>query len=69
MGAVALPFRLLGNPGVVDDALVHFGKHPACRARRLGMIAQKVDMAFDRDRRAVPSLKWVGMPFIRKCGW
>ena len=69
--SVALPLRLLRDPGVVDHALVHL-ERASSRPGALPwhVLAEQVHVALDRDR-AVPSRrsKWVGMPFMRKCGW
>src|SRR5690606_41280613 len=44
MGAVALPVRLLGQPGVADHALVHLRENPAGPVRRLHVVAEQMDV-------------------------
>ena len=57
MEAEPLPFRLLGDPGIVHHALVHLHQNPASGKGRLGMIAQQVDVALHPDRLAALAIE------------
>jgi len=49
---VALPLRLLPQPGFVDQPFIHFYKRPADSMSGLHVVAQQVDVAADGDRLA-----------------
>src|SRR5919106_3032270 len=57
---VDLPLRLLPQPGVVDESLVHLLQGPADRMRGLHVVAEQVHVAPDRDRLAGRSIEVCG---------